>query len=142
MRIAIPVWQGRVSPLLDSAERVLVLDFEGKNEVARREETVSDAVLPARAARLGALESDWLICGGVSQTLALLLAARGVHLLPWVTGGVDEVISAFLSGTLEAPRFVMPGCMRSRRRFGRRDWRGFGRGFGGQGGGWTRQGGQ
>jgi len=65
--------------------------------------------MPLRAARLGQLGVNVLICGSISNPLARLIEARGIRLVPWMTGPVDEVLQAYLAGALPADRFAMPG---------------------------------
>jgi hypothetical protein len=45
----------------------------------------------------------------------------GIQVIPWISGEVDDVISAFKNNTLES--CVMPGCLKTHRR-GRRCRRG------------------
>jgi len=112
MRIAVPVLRGRVSPLLDAARNLLVVELEGDRETTRFEEQLEGADAPERAGRISGLGCDWVICGAVSPAVAFMLASRGVRLIPWVAGDVEEVISAFAQGRLTASRFLMPGCRR------------------------------
>ena len=37
IRIAIPIFRHRVSPVLDTCTRLLIIDYEGHTEVDRRE---------------------------------------------------------------------------------------------------------
>jgi hypothetical protein len=41
MRIAIPLWQGRVSPVFDESNRILVIDICEKQEQHRQEEILT-----------------------------------------------------------------------------------------------------
>jgi hypothetical protein len=45
-------------------------------------------------------------------------------MIPWIRGEVDDVISLFVRRELPAEPFLMPGCGRGRRRWGRRRVRG------------------
>ncbi len=112
MRIGIPIWNGRVSPVLDTAERVVVVDTEGAAGRAHEEVALEPLRLPLRAARIAELHLDLLVCGAVSRPLAEMLAAAGVPLEPWVAGELDDVIDALSNGRLDAPRYRMPGCCR------------------------------
>ena len=124
MKIAIPVWQERVSPVLDSAGSLLIVEHDGGGaEVGRREKAWPAGPLPRRAARLEELRVQVLICGAVSRALMGMLAGSGIEVIPWVSGEVDEVLEAYRDGRLSGARFAMPGCGRRRRRRGGRPGR-------------------
>ncbi|MEA3409239.1 MAG: dinitrogenase iron-molybdenum cofactor biosynthesis protein [Candidatus Eisenbacteria bacterium] len=129
MRIGIPIWNGRVSPVLDTAERVVVIDSGDETGEMREEVVLQPRRLPLRAARIAELHLDLLVCGAVSRPLAEMLAAAGVRLEPWIAGEVEEVLGALTTGQLDRPRYRMPGCCG-----GRGQGRGRGRSQGGRGG--------
>jgi len=118
MKIALPVWEGRVSPVFDTARRLLLVDCDDAVEVARSEEPLTERLAPRRAARLMDLGANVLICGAISRPLASMLASYGIQVVPFVSGDAEEVLSTYLSGGLRdpniAPRFLMPGCRRRR----------------------------
>ena len=119
MRIAMAVWQQRVSPLFDVASELLLVDAEGAAETARTSVPLPDQELPRRVRRLVDLDVDVLICGGISQPLAGMVHASGIRLVPFTAGPVEQVLRAFLQGQLPSQAFVMPGwCGRWRRGFG------------------------
>lgn len=110
MIVAIPVWQGRVSPVFDVAGQVLLVEWEDSVEVARREEPLTEEVPDRRAERIAERGVDTLICGAVSRPLEAMLMSRGIEVIPRVCGSVDEVLAAFQNGQLQDERFAMPGC--------------------------------
>ncbi len=110
MRLAIPVWNGRVSPVFDTAGQLLVVDIEQGGERSRRSEELSGSFPAWRVRRLEELGVSVLICGGISRPLASMLAAAGIRLVPWTAGSVEEVLTAYLGGRLPDPRWLMPGC--------------------------------
>lgn len=116
MRVGIPIWNGRVSPVLDTAERVVVVDTEAEDGEIRQEVALEPRRLPLRAARIAELGLDLLVCGAVSRPLAEMLAAAGVRLEAWVAGEVEEVLGALTTGQLDRPRYRMPGCCEGRGR--------------------------
>jgi predicted Fe-Mo cluster-binding NifX family protein len=120
MRIGIPIWNGRVSPVLDAAERLVVVDTEATADQAHEVVALEARRLPLRAARLSDLNLDLLVCGAVSRPLHDLLAAAGLRVEPWVSGELDEVVRAAEAGSLGQSRYRMPGCCRGRRRARRR----------------------
>ncbi len=134
MQVAIPEWQGRVSPVFDTANRVLLLRFEDGRELDRREAQFAGMPPPLRVQRLLDLGVDVLICGAISRPLSAMCLSAGITIIPWVSGHVDEVIGAFMTGGLPSPDYTMPGCcgqrIRARRGRGGRSGRGRGRGGG------------
>jgi predicted Fe-Mo cluster-binding NifX family protein len=120
MIVAIPVWQGRVSPVFDVAEQVLLVELDRSVEKSRREEPLSEEMPERRADHIALMRVNTLICGAISRPLESLLTARGVRVIPRVCGNVDEVLGAFNAEQLQDERFAMPGCCTGRRRRERR----------------------
>jgi hypothetical protein len=52
---------------------------------------------------------DVLIRGAIPEELSSPLAKLEIRTIPWIRGKVDHVLSAYLTGRLPEPRFVMPG---------------------------------
>jgi predicted Fe-Mo cluster-binding NifX family protein len=135
MRIAIPQWQGRVSPVFDVAGRLLLVDVENGRELRRQEAPLKRADVFGRAAEVSGLGAQVLVCGAISALLEARLAAAGVHVVGFVCGAVEDVLAGFLNGELPSPEFLMPGC-RGRRRQTQQGRNMMARGFGmGSGGG-------
>jgi predicted Fe-Mo cluster-binding NifX family protein len=99
-----------VSPVFDTASRLVVVEIGKEREIARFETDISEYFLPSKSMRLTGLGIDTLICGAISRPLAAMITTAGIKLIPWIAGQVDEVLQAFLSNTLFDPRFIMPGC--------------------------------
>ena len=111
MRLAIPVWNDRVSPVFDTASRVLLLDLADGIEQARQLVEVAQARFSTeRAKRLAELGVNVLVCGAISRPLASYLSAAGIILIPWVSGALEEVLRAYLTDRLSDPCWRMPGC--------------------------------
>lgn len=128
MKVAIPTWMERISPVFDVASRLLVLDIEDGREQGRSEASLDQTESAQRAEQLAACGVDLLICGGISRMLELTLADKGIRTVARICGPVEDVIQAFLAGRLKDEKFLMPGCcggrppMRGGCRGGRR-WR-------------------
>ena len=115
MRVAIPLWQGRVSPVFDEACRILLVDFLDSREQHRQEEALTSRNPFKRAQQLPKLGVDLLICGMISQTQQNALVSAGIRIIPHICGQMEEVIAAFLDGRIESGELLMPGCGRNRR---------------------------
>ena len=121
MKIAIPVYNGNVSNVFDFAHRLLLVNIENGKEVNRSEVALESQSLPQRLSKLKSLDVDVLVCGAISQVLANMVTTSGIQLLPYVTGRIDNVLQAYMTGQLLRPEFIMPGCWPGARRgFGRR----------------------
>ncbi|MEA2062903.1 MAG: NifB/NifX family molybdenum-iron cluster-binding protein [Gemmatimonadota bacterium] len=125
MKIALTVWEERVSPVFDTARTLLVIDVEKGREVSRSTEPLGDEIFSHRVDRLKKLGINVLLCGAISRPLSSMIAASGIEVVPFITGAVDEVLAEFLNQGLTDPSFLMPGCYhRGRRAKHRRQFRG------------------
>lgn len=111
MTLGIPVWEGRVSPVFDVARHLLTVDVERGVESDRRERAVSNSSPHGWPATLAELGVDVLVCGAISDEILAALTRGGVGVVPWIRGEVDQVVSAYLSGELSDPRFLVPGTV-------------------------------
>lgn len=110
MKVALATWNGRISPVFDVARQVLILDVEDGREIARHEESLPGTDPQAQATRVGALGPRTLICGAISRPMAAMLDAGGIRVLPFTAGPVEDVLAAWLAGSLPDPALSMPGC--------------------------------
>ena len=115
MRLAIPVWQGRISPVFDVAGQLLLVELTDGREIAREERLVEGDTPDERARKLAELGIGTLICAGISQPLEAMLGGCGIRVIARICGGVKEVLAAFMAGRLGEERFAMPGCCGQRR---------------------------
>ncbi len=125
MRLAVPLWSGRVSPVFDVAKKLLIVEVIGGEATFTEEHTIEDRDRVRAISQLGVTV---LLCAAVSQELEERLLAAGVELVMEIRGEVDDVIRAYLDGSLVQPRFSMPGChSRQRRALARSNAVGLGR---------------
>ncbi len=116
VKVALTVWENRISPVFDSARVLLVVDIGNGVILSRHYEPFCSDRILRRVAMLSDLNVGVLICGAVSEPVANMIEARGVRLVPFVTGNVNQVLDAYLKNILAAPDFRMPGCGGRRRR--------------------------
>ena len=110
MKVALTVWENRISPLFDSARMLLIVDIVDRMETGRCFESFHCESPFSRAVRLSDLKIEVLICGAVSDPFANTIEANGIKIIAFVAGAVDEVLKAYLTGELGDSRFRMPGC--------------------------------
>jgi predicted Fe-Mo cluster-binding NifX family protein len=109
-RTAIATWQGFVATTLDFARALVLVDVVDGQVAARKEVKLAAASAQAMAQRLEKVGAHEVICGAISAPLLSAVEARGIRVIPFVRGGVEEVIRGCLEGTLEDERFHMAGC--------------------------------
>ena len=114
MRIAIPIWYNRISPVFDTASRFLIIEVEGEKETHRFETTLDEQDLTQRCLRIQGLGIDILICGAISRPYSRMLLASEINIIPEISGQAEDVLKAYLQGNLFHSEFLMPGCKRHR----------------------------
>ena len=116
MKIAIPIWEDKVSPVFDTALRLLVVEVEDKKEASRFIYYIGEQDLARKCQHIRTLGLDLLICGAVSHPFLHMLLASGLEVIQQISGRAEEVLEAYLKGNIYNAKFLMPGCKRCRRR--------------------------
>lgn len=109
VKVAIPIFKSRVSPVFDTCAHLLVIDFHQGKEIQRQEIYLDRLSLTEREPILKKLDVTTFICGGISETLHNMLKASGKRLIIGIAGEVDKVLAAFLDDRLDEAQFQMPG---------------------------------
>lgn len=109
MRVAIPVWENKISPVLDTASRLMVVEFDEEGPKSRFEIYMDERDLSRRCLRIQDLCVDTLICGAVTRHFSELLKASGIKLIQGISGQPEAVLNAYLDGTLAHSKYLMPG---------------------------------
>ncbi|HET6485461.1 MAG TPA: NifB/NifX family molybdenum-iron cluster-binding protein [Spirochaetia bacterium] len=115
-RIAVAIWQGHVATTLDFAGTLLLVDVQDGTITAQSEVGLEESAVRHLAGLLGGRGIQTVICGAISRPLLRSLQAGGIRVVPFVRGEAQEVLAAFLDGTLEDSRFLMAGCAPGARR--------------------------
>lgn len=111
MKVAVTVWDNRISPVFDASSRLLIAEIEN-NRVTKQSVVIFDPKLPSNLTlTLARLDVPVLICGAVSQVPATIIAANGITLIPFIAGEVDRVLEVYAKGNSLVPIFTMPGCL-------------------------------
>jgi predicted Fe-Mo cluster-binding NifX family protein len=119
MRIAIPSFRDRVSPVLDTAEQFRIFELRDGAADEQPGASLPGVALPSRLSQLKQLGCRVVLCGGVSEACRRLAQSLGLQVVPWLRGSIETVLKAYATGQLQREEFVMPGCgKRCRRRRG------------------------
>lgn len=111
-KIAITVWDNRVSPVFDAARTLLFVTCTD-NSIAQQGPIAFD---PQQIERLIRLLLDeqvrTLICGAISQRPAMLLESAGIELIPFISGPTEKVFTLLQATEPQWSALKMPGCGR------------------------------
>ena len=131
MKVALTVWETRISPVFDSASMLLIAEIENARILKRDYERLNPE-LPANFINtLFQLGVSTLICGAISQIPANIIEGAGIRLIPFVSGDVETILRCFSCDIPITPKFLMPGCGKMRHGHGGK--RGQGKSRGGDG---------
>lgn len=114
-RVAIPIFLDRVSPRLDCARRLLVLQIDNNRLVEKRELDISPWPPNEKIIHLKQLEIDQVICGGIRLEDRSGLNRFGIQVVSPLYGEVDTIIEEYLRGNLN-----IACCRASQGRSGRK----------------------
>ncbi|MBN2126134.1 MAG: hypothetical protein JW821_17680 [Deltaproteobacteria bacterium] len=99
---------------MDTASRLLIVEEKNGVESSRLEAYLEEGDLARRCLHIRGLNVNILICGAISRPFARMLGAAGINVIPEISGLAEEVLEAYLQGTLFHGKFLMPGCRRRR----------------------------
>jgi predicted Fe-Mo cluster-binding NifX family protein len=111
MKVALTVWEDRISPVADSARQVLVAEIVKGSICSREFEHFSNESLFFRAKRFVDLNIKAFICGAISDFYAGLVEGYGILLVPHVRGQVEDVLDAYMKKAFFNPKFETTGCL-------------------------------
>ncbi len=111
MKVALTVWENRISPLFDSTRMVLIAEVVRHTIREKHFRELDCESSFSRAEKLNELGVDVLICGGITDFFARLIEGHHIEIIPFVVGSVEEVLDAYVSGkSLLEKKFRVPGC--------------------------------
>ena len=102
MRVAVTYDNGNVFGHFGRTEQFKVYDIEDGKVVNSQVVGTNGEGCGALAGVLNLAEVDVLICGGIGGCAVMALQEAGIQLYAGASGNTDEVVEAFLSGTLAA----------------------------------------
>lgn len=105
MKVAVPVWNGRVSPVFDVAEHFCVFDVRDR---AIKDVSNQSLANNSRVVTLWKLGVDVVICGGISHQLEAGLWVAGIEVIRDICGPVGRVIDAYVRGVLAEGTYFSP----------------------------------
>jgi len=110
MRVALTVWEDRISPVFDSAHTLLIAEIRKEIVISRQHIFFNPEKASKLAEALNKLDIEVLICGAISELPSNIIIASGITLIPFISGNIEQVLEAYTNGLQIVPEFLMPGC--------------------------------
>jgi predicted Fe-Mo cluster-binding NifX family protein len=114
MKIAIPIFENRVSPRFDFSPELWIIEVESGEVVSQEKFPTANLNLPKRLEQITSNGVDKIICGGIDGLSRNQLGSRGIDVVQDVIGDAEIVFDLFMRGRLR-PGFRCE--RRGRRRF-------------------------
>ena len=115
MRTAFSLWNERIAPVFDVARHIWIIDTTERQIVGQTGRRFSSDDPHERALRLSSLQVEQLVCGAITRTAYEALADRGIQVVSFVAGDIEQVIQAWLDDRLKNGDLTMPGCSKDKR---------------------------
>ena len=110
MKIAIPIFENRVSPRFDFSPELWIIEVESGEVVSQEKFPTANLNLPKRLEQITSNRIDKVICGGIDGLSRNQLGSRGIDVVQDVIGDAEVVFDFFMKGRLR------PGFCCERRR--------------------------
>ena len=102
MKIAIPLFDTRISPRFGYAQTMLIAEIAGNSIISRDIININNATWRERIKKLVEMGIDTLICGGINMFAVEELHHIGMNVYTCVTGEADDALECLKNGELES----------------------------------------
>ena len=120
MNIAIPIHRNRVMPRFGCAREIMVVTVEGDRIVSRKRVMMTPEMFVSLPAVLASEHISVMICGGIHPRFQEAIQRQNIQLIWGVVGEWQDVLQAYLNGTLQTnPSFCLQHGSRRAHRFRR-----------------------
>ena len=99
--IVIPAFGTRISPRLDFAEYMHLVEIDKKIITSRDMIKIITQNRLDRIQQIINLKPDIIICDGLTEMCKNELEKSKIKVIPWTNGEIEEILSLFISGKLE-----------------------------------------
>jgi predicted Fe-Mo cluster-binding NifX family protein len=106
MRVALPAWNGRISPVFDVANRIRLVEIDNGIVTRQSEHKLMSG---GRVEELSELSVDVLICAAISWPVEAMLWVAGIEVISDVCGPADEIVEAYRTDERNLTKFHSPG---------------------------------
>ena len=100
MKVAMPRFGEDIAPCFEYSATITIFTIQRRRVVDELDFTLQSREALDRVRLLRDQQVDVLICGGVQDVVEQLLQARGIRVISWISGRVEELLEAFIADRL------------------------------------------
>ena len=100
-RIIIPAFGTRISPRLDFANHIHIIQTEGKKIIDREVIQIITHNRLNRIHQIVTLNPDVIICDGLTDMCKTEFEKDKIKVIAWVHGEIDTIVESYLKGKLK-----------------------------------------
>ncbi len=109
MKMLIPVWNLRISPVFDVAKIARIYELYESGHTKTESIDIEADTLDMKFENIRQFEVTHIICGAISNQALILASEFNISVVPSICGDVNKVSNAWLNGSLEKDEsFFMP----------------------------------
>ena len=95
---------------MDTANQLLVIDYEDNREIQRSELNIPNLNIIYKAEFFKVQGINVLICGAISMRMYRMLTASRIEVVPFIRGTIQKILIAYANGDLQNGDYFLPGC--------------------------------
>ncbi|MCA9735091.1 MAG: hypothetical protein H6696_01565 [Deferribacteres bacterium] len=112
MKVAIPVWEKRISPVFDTTTHILIAEINGRKLSKKEKMSLESLSVFQRIDLLEKLGVEVFICGGITRPILDSIRSKNIQTFAYVCGDAETVLKAFCDGKDIKALFSMPGDLK------------------------------
>ncbi len=111
MKLAITIWDNRISPVFDTATQFLLAELEADRFYLGAVVSIEDDPFTTLFHLQQEQGVELLLCGALCQRGEERIRAERLEVLPFLSGEVDAILQDLVAGG-DLENFALPGCQR------------------------------
>ena len=114
--LAVPVFQERVSPLLDVSRNFALYEIQNGDIKQKIHINIHEDSESLRIEKLKELGVSVIISGAVSCFVSDIIRGKGMKLISWTNGPVDSIVKSYIAGNINECIVEKKKCGKRRRK--------------------------
>jgi len=110
MKLLLTDWQGRISPVFDSAGHFMYVQIENQEIVKKELLSIPFDDIQSRIKIIKKIRPDFIVCGAISCFYERLILDMNIQLISRIKGETNLIVKSMAENTFQKENHIMPGC--------------------------------